>query len=87
MAQPIKPPILDFCSGYDLTVCGIEPCIGLCADSVESWDALSLSLCPSPPNKETNKQTLKKSKRLALKDIKTTLKLLHIFNYGSTPWR
>ena len=30
VAQLIKHPTLDFCSGHDLTVCEIEPCVGLC---------------------------------------------------------
>ena len=34
---------LDFGSGHDLTVCGFEPHLGLCADSVEpSWDFLPI---------------------------------------------
>ena len=38
-------PTLDFGSGYDLMVCGIEPCIGLCVDGVEpACDSLPLSL-------------------------------------------
>ena len=48
MTQSVKHPTLDFGSGHDLTVCGIEPRIGLCTDSVEpAWNlslALSLSL-------------------------------------------
>ena len=41
-AQSIKHPTL---SGHDLTVRGIKPQIGLCADSVEpDWDSVSLSL-------------------------------------------
>ena len=40
----VKRPTLDFAPSHDLTVCESEPCIGLCADSVEpAWD----SLCPS----------------------------------------
>ena len=40
---------LDFHSGHDLTVQEFEPHIGICADGAEpAWDALSLSLCPSP---------------------------------------
>ena len=45
VAQPVKCLILDFGSGHDLTVCGFEPHVGLCADSVEpAWDSLSVSL-------------------------------------------
>ena len=29
VAQLVKHPTLDFSSGHDLTVCGIEPCIRL----------------------------------------------------------
>ena len=40
-----KHPTLDFDSGHDLTVRGIEPHIGLWADSVEpAWDYLSPSV-------------------------------------------
>ena len=45
MAQLVKRPPLDFGSGHYLTVHGIKPHIGLCADSEEpAWDSLSLSL-------------------------------------------
>ena len=45
MAQSVKRQTLDFGSGHDLTVRGIEPHSGLCADSIEpAWDSLSLSL-------------------------------------------
>ena len=48
-AQSVRQPTLDFDSGHDLTVCGIEPCLELCTDNTEpAWDSLSLSLCPSP---------------------------------------
>ena len=47
LAQSVKCPTLDFGSGHDLRVHGIEPCIKLCADNTEpAWE--SLSLCPSP---------------------------------------
>ena len=49
MAQSVKHLTLGFSSGHDLTVCGIEPLIGLCTDSGEpAWDSLSPSL-PAPP--------------------------------------
>ena len=35
VAQSIKHPTLDFGSGHDLTVRGIEPRVGLCAYSME----------------------------------------------------
>ena len=45
MAQLVKHPTLDFGSGHDLAVRGIEPHVGLQADSAEpAWDSLSLSL-------------------------------------------
>ena len=45
----VQPPALDFGSGHDLMVRGIEPCVGLHGGSAESaWDSLSFSLYPSP---------------------------------------
>ena len=45
MAQLVKGWTLDFGSSHNLTVHGIEPRIGLYADSVEPvWDSLSLPL-------------------------------------------
>ena len=51
MAQLVKHLTLEFGSGHDLTVHGIEPFIGLCADCAEpAWEfSVSLSLCPSLP--------------------------------------
>ena len=44
-AQLVKHLTLCFGSGRDLPVCGVEPHIGLCADSVElTWDSLFLPL-------------------------------------------
>ena len=41
-----------FRSPHDLTVCGFEPRVGLCADSAEpAWDASSPFLCPFSPLK------------------------------------
>ena len=49
MAQSVKHPTLDFGSDPELTVDGIEPPVGLCADSIESaWDSLSLPLSALP---------------------------------------
>ena len=51
VAQLVKRPTLDFGSGQDLTVPEIEPCVGLCADSVEpAWDSFSPSLSPPLPH-------------------------------------
>ena len=48
-AQSVEHPTLDLGSGHDLTVCGFELHIGLCADGMEpAWDSLSLSLCLPP---------------------------------------
>ena len=50
VAQLVKCPTLDFCSGHDLTVGGIEPHDGLCADSAEpAWDSLSPFISAPPP--------------------------------------
>ena len=61
MAYSVKRPTLDFGSGRDLEVRGLEPHVGLCADSEEAaWDSLSLSLCPShmlSVSLKINKQT------------------------------
>ena len=50
MAQSVKPLTLDFDSGHGPFVCGIEPLIGLCADSTEpALDSLPPSLSASSP--------------------------------------
>ena len=50
VVQLVKHLTLDFGSGHDLAVHEIEPCIGLCTDSVETaWDSLSSSLFASTP--------------------------------------
>ena len=49
VAHSVKRPALDFGSGHDLTFLGIEPCVGLCAVSVEpAWDSLSPPSLPLP---------------------------------------
>ena len=49
VAQLIRCQILDLGSDHDLTLWEIEPCIGLCVDSVEpAWDTLSPSLSAPP---------------------------------------
>ena len=67
VAQSVKRQALGFGSGLDLTVCEIEPCIGLCADSVEPARD---SLCPSlsaPPllsvSQKINRPKKKKKKK------------------------
>ena len=45
MAQSVKHPTLHFSSGHDLKVHGLEPHVGLFAESAEPvWDSLSPSL-------------------------------------------
>ena len=45
VVQLVKCLTLDFSLGHDLMGHGIEPSIGLCADSMETaWDSLSPSL-------------------------------------------
>ena len=50
-AQSVKQPTLDFGSGHDLAVRGIESCIRLRADNMEpAWDSLSpISSLSAPP--------------------------------------
>ena len=43
VAQSVKHPTLDFCSGRDLMFCEIEPRVRLCTDSAEPARD---SLCP-----------------------------------------
>ena len=51
MVQSVECPTLDFSSGHDFMVDGIEPHVGLCADSMETaWDSLSSSLSALAPN-------------------------------------
>ena len=51
MAQSVKRLTLHFGSGHDLKVLEFEPCVGLCADSVEpAWDSLSLPLPAHAPS-------------------------------------
>ena len=57
MALLIKHLTLDLGSSHDLTVHGMEPHIGLCADSMETaWDSLCLCLYPSLPPSSPNKE-------------------------------
>ena len=57
MAQLVKFQTRDFGSGDDLTVRGMEPCAGLCADILDpAWDSLSappplLHVCTLSQNK------------------------------------
>ena len=44
VAQSVKCPALDFGSGHDLTVRGVEPRVGLHADSCSLFGIHSLSL-------------------------------------------
>ena len=47
MVQSIKHPTLEFGSGHNLRVCGLEPHVELCSDSLEPvWESLSLLSLP-----------------------------------------
>ena len=47
MTWSVKRPTLGFGSSHDLTVCEIEPYVGLCTDIVEpAWASLSLAAPP-----------------------------------------
>ena len=49
VAQSVEYPTVDFSSGHDLMVHGIEPHVGLCTDSMEpAWDSLCPCLSASP---------------------------------------
>ena len=49
VAQSVEHLTLDFGSGHDLTVGGIEHCNRLCANSAQpAWDSLSLPLSAPP---------------------------------------
>ena len=55
MAQLVKCLTLDFGSSHDLTVCDIEPRVGLCV-AISTWDSLSPSLSlPHPRPLKINK--------------------------------
>ena len=67
VGQSVKTPTLDFGSGHDLIVCGIDLCIRLCADNVEpAWDFPFFSSLCAPSLLELslkiNKYTLKINK-------------------------
>ena len=50
VAQSLKHLTLDLSSGLDFAVREMNPCIGLCADSMEpAWDSPSPSLSAPPP--------------------------------------
>ena len=50
VAQSVKHLLLDFSSGHDLVVRGIEPLVWLCTESTGlAWDPLSSFLHASPP--------------------------------------
>ena len=60
VAHLLKRSTLDFGSGHDLSVCGFEPHIRLCADSAESaWDSLSPSALPPLKINKLKKNSLK----------------------------
>ena len=50
MSQSVKRLALDFSSGHDLAVRGLEPGVELSADSTEpAWDSFS-DFLPAPPH-------------------------------------
>ena len=50
VARSVKRLTLHLGSGHDLTVCEIEPCVGLCTDSEEpACDSVSPSFSAPPP--------------------------------------
>ena len=78
MIQLVKRLTLDLSSGHDLMVCEFEPCVGLCADSMEpAWDSLSPSLSASfsfslslPLSLKINKHFVFKMRKLKPKEVK-----------------
>ena len=64
VAQSVKRPTLDFCSGHDLTIMESSPTLGSVLGVGLAWDSLSLS---APPlitlslSKLTNKQKQNKT--------------------------
>ena len=55
VAQSVERSTLDFGSGHDLSVGGIESCVEFCANSLEpAWDILSLSFT-APHSRSQNK--------------------------------
>ena len=91
--------VSDLCSGHDLTVCGSEPQVRVCADSSEPGACfrfcVSLCLCPSPAGTLSlclslkNKQNIEKNKKYDLLSTcylpGTVLKVFHSFLTGSLP--
>ena len=50
VAQSVKHLTLDFSLGHDLRIHGIEPHVGVCADSAEpAWDSVSLPSLSATP--------------------------------------
>ena len=59
MTQSVKRQTLDFGSGHGLNVPGIEPRVGLCADSEDpAWDSLSIRLSLPLPFSHARTHTL-----------------------------
>ena len=70
MAQSVKRPALDFGSGHDLTDCGIESHIGLCADNVEPTWGSPRSVSALPWLVGTLSLSLKVNKFLKRKSVR-----------------
>ena len=65
VAQSVKRLTLDFGSGHDFAVCGIEPHVRLCADSMEpAWNSLCAAL-PDSLSLSLKINKLKKHKNLS----------------------
>ena len=78
MAQLVECLTLDFGSGHELVVLGIEPPIWLCADSMgPAWDSLSPPL--SAPLLSTCTLSVSQNKYMNLKKIFKVLLHFHIF--------
>ena len=69
MNQLVKYQTLDFGSGHVLRVPGVEPCVGLCADSAETG-ILSLFPLSLYPSLKINKH-LKKREKILIQIILT----------------
>ena len=68
VAQSVKPSILDFGSGHDLTVVRLSPTSGSMLGGEPAWDSLSLSLSlsfsPSLPLPCSHTLSLKQNKKI-----------------------
>ena len=56
VAQLVKRPTLNFCSGHDLRVIRLSPALGSTLGVEPSQDSLSPSVPLHPPNNKTKKK-------------------------------